>query len=200
MRIACLFACSFPLFGCGSSEAVEGSFVPSIQALSISEFRYRIRSFEDGYLIATTFPDVISPSSSGSAAFNGQLAFDYTGDVRGTAHSDLALNIDFASGQASGRAHGFALASSDGVLTTMSGELVVRGHMQAGQLEADLDGSLAGPASSPYSLLSGKASLDGSFRGLNNRAEFLVGTVAGQFDGSSSLSIVSGAFFLKTEN
>jgi hypothetical protein len=199
MRIACIVACSILLHGCGSGPISEPSMSSGVATISTSEFRSRIQGFEEGYLTATAFPEVISSPTSGSATFAGQLAFDYGGDNRGTAHANLSMNVEFGSGEVRGRADQFALAASEGTTTTLSGGLDVMGRTRLGQVDADLEGSLAGPASGPYRVLSGTVNLDGSFRGLNNSAEMVVGTIAGSLDGSSSLSITSGAFFATRE-
>jgi hypothetical protein len=187
------------LHGCGlgSGEGLDshGGISTQIESISSSEFRRGIQDFEEGYLAAMAFSELDSQPSAGTGLFEGQMAFDYSGDDRGSASSTLTLGINFGSGEVTGRAAQFAFASAEGTVTAMSGSLAVSGLAQDGRLMADVEGSLDGPPSGPYRQLSGNGQLQGSFRGLRDRPVNVAGTLGGTFEGSTSLEITAGAFF-----
>jgi hypothetical protein len=197
MRAAYLLVCASFVSACGSDSGHDRGINSIERSVSQSEFASRIKEFESGYRAAVAFPEFASLPVAGAGVYAGQLAFDYAGDARGTAHANLKLDVDLESGKVTGRAGQFAFSSADGATDVLSGSLEVAGQARDGGLIADLEGVLNGPSSGPYRQISGTAELQGAFRGLNGRAEKIAGTMDGTFQGSSSLDITSGAFFVE---
>ena len=187
------------LSGCGTqnglSQALDREPRRSTTLLSSSEFLSRVRLFEEGYLALNAFPEMGTQPGSGSGTFSGMLAFDYSGDDRGTATSALDIQVDFGSGSVDGTASDFAFASVDSTAVVLSGSLAISGELQDGRLIADVHGALRGPTTGAYGELTGAGELQGSLRGLGTEPDGIVGTIDGAFSGSSTLTIEAGAFF-----
>ena len=139
---------------------------------------------------------------AGSASYTGLMSGDFNGSssASGGFLGNLALNVNFASGQVSGAATNFNFIDIDGTpVQTAGGRLTVSGNAVGNTLAATANGALT----AVYKIFKGSATfnlaLGGTFRTNATAADTITGAMTGYGSGNAYgqaiyLGVTNGRF------
>jgi hypothetical protein len=139
---------------------------------------------------------VLSVPTSGTAAYSGAMAADVSGDYTGSMYGDLAMNVDFASGDVTGQISHVDLVDQSGyTVENMDGTLAIAGSQVAGIVATAATGTLTGLSGPVVGAGVANFALGGTLRDDTGTADAVYGSVTGNVTGNYTLDLANGQFY-----
>jgi hypothetical protein len=189
------------------NQHLSGLVIVAFVALSgceesdIEQIRDQIRDpTNDNLVLAAAAAAPVTPvaalPTSGSANYDGVLAGTVAGDFVGSMYANLAMSIDFGSGDVTGEVSNADLLDDFGnIVQNLDGTLDVDGENADGVVTAQATGTLSGASGG---LVSGSTvadfDLSGTVRTDVTDADTVYGTVTGGTVGDFDLDLSNGEF------
>lgn len=155
---------------------------------------------DDNLALAAAAAAPVTPPADlpgiGSAAYEGVLAANVSGDYDGSLYADLAVAVDFGAGTVTGEVTNVDLIGFFGMTDqNLDGTLAVVGTEAGGVIAANATGNLTGGTGNGVTgTAAADFDLDGNVRSADNPADTLYGTVTGGIAGDFGLTLSDGEF------